>query len=112
MVAFVKAKSKEVSQKKGVAFAKSTGGNDGVAQQGAHPAKPGQVSVSQAGKTSFGVKGGKTKMFGQMEAGPQTPGQTAPGGAYSPEKQFASGGKTKMFGFTGARAAKAGQSSQ
>lgn len=104
MVAFVKAKDKQVKSSN-KSFGVKGGSGSMVGQQGAKPAKPGQVSVSQAGKTSFGVKGGNTKMFSEREAGPQTPGQTAAGGGSAPEKQFASGGKTKMFGFTGSKPA-------
>jgi hypothetical protein len=53
------------------------------------------------------VKGGKTKMFSEQEAGAQKPGvsgHTVPAG----EQQFASGGKGKMFGFRPSSPAKPG----
>jgi hypothetical protein len=37
-------------------------------------------------------------MFSEMEAGPQKPGMTGPGGAMAGETSFAQGGKTPMFG--------------
>lgn len=76
-------------------------------QMGAKPSKPGVITHSQPGKTSFGVKGGKGHMFGEIEAGPQKPCQTAPGGAFAGESQkFAKGGSTKMFGKQTVKAAR------
>lgn len=58
------------------------------------------------------AKGGKTKMFGEQQAEPQTPGQTADPGKTGKGAEFAKGGGGKMFGFRGAEAAKAGQTGQ
>jgi hypothetical protein len=75
-------------------------------QMGAKPSKPGVITHSQPGKSSFPVKGGSGHMFTELEAGPQTPGQTAAGGAFAKETKFASGGKTKMFGKQNANTAR------
>lgn len=56
------------------------------------------------------AKGGKTKMFGAQDAGPQKAGETEHDVKGSGGK-FASGGSTKMFGFAGAMPAQAGKSS-
>lgn len=56
------------------------------------------------------AQGGKTKMFGEQEAGPQKPGVSGhdvPSG----ETQWASGGKTKMHPYTPSVPAKPGCSS-
>jgi hypothetical protein len=56
------------------------------------------------------AKGGKTKMFGEQAAEPQTSGRTAdPSAADSaPGAKFAQGGKGKMFGFAGSEPARSG----
>lgn len=62
-------------------------------------------------KTSHNVdfaKGGKTKMFGEQQASPQTPGQTEKNGATGKGAEFAKGGSGKMFGFAGSEPARAG----
>lgn len=55
------------------------------------------------------AKGGSTKMFGEQQAEPQTPGHTGDRGATGKGAEFAKGGSGKMFGFAGAEPAKAGQ---
>ena len=45
-------------------------------QQGAHPARPGVVSNSVAGKGAKFAAGGSTKMFGKQSASPRVPGKT------------------------------------
>ena len=47
------------------------------------------------------AKGGNTKMFGEQQASPQTPGQTEKNGATGKGAEFAKGGSHKMFGFAG-----------
>lgn len=68
-------------------------------------------SGASAGKIKP-VQGGKTKMFSEMEAGPQKPNAVSAGGAMAGESNFASGGKTKMFGYQGSKPAKPGMTSQ
>lgn len=64
------------------------------------------------------AKGGNTPMFGhgevtpsELQAGEQTPGQTAKDNEGGSGEKFASGGKGKMFGYTGSLPAKAGVTS-
>lgn len=45
-------------------------------QQGANPAKPGAVALSQPGKGAQFAKGGSTKMFGRQYANPRKSGVT------------------------------------
>jgi hypothetical protein len=55
--------------------------------------------------------GGKTHMFGEQQAGPQTPAKTGKNGATGKGADFAKGGAGKMFGFAGAQPAQAGKTS-
>lgn len=56
------------------------------------------------------VRGGSGHMSGKNSAGPQTPGQTAAGGAKkaAPFTSAAKAGGKKMVGFTGAKPSKPG----
>ena len=56
------------------------------------------------------AKGGKTKMFGPQDAGPQDEGVTEHDTEGSGGK-FAKGGSTKMFGYAGSQPAEAGKTS-
>ena len=53
--------------------------------------------IKKSDNPGFFAQGGKTKMFGERHAGPQTPGQSATMTTGDGGK-FAVGGKTKMFG--------------
>lgn len=55
--------------------------------------------------------GGKTKMFSQQQASPQTAGHTGKNGATGKGADFAKGGGGKMFGFAGSQPAQAGKTS-
>ena len=54
------------------------------------------------------AKGGDTKMFGEQQASPQTPGQTEKNGDTGKGAEFAAGGKGKMFGFSASKPATSG----
>lgn len=54
------------------------------------------------------AKGGKTKMFGEQNASPQTPGETYKDSTSGKGAEFAKGGSGKMFGFSGSEPARAG----
>ena len=54
------------------------------------------------------AKGGDTHMFGEQQAGPQTPGQTEKNGDTGKGAEFAAGGKGKMFGFSASKPATSG----
>ena len=58
------AKGKEISSST-KQFAKGGSGKM-FPQQGVKPSKPGVISVSSAGKSSFGIAAGKGKMFGKQ----------------------------------------------
>jgi hypothetical protein len=62
------AKGKEISSKT-TQFAKGGSGHM-VGQQGVKPSRPGAISVSSSGKSSFGIKGGNGHMFGKQTASP------------------------------------------
>lgn len=55
--------------------------------------------------------GGKTHMFSEQQASPQTPAQTGKNGATGKGAEFAKGGSGKMFGFAGSQPAQAGKTS-
>lgn len=64
------------------------------------------------------AKGGDTPMFGHgpvtpgnLQAGDQTPGQTAKDNSGGGGGKFASGGSNKMFGYAGSQPAEAGKTS-
>jgi hypothetical protein len=57
------------------------------------------------------AKGGNTKMFGEQQAEPRTPGKTGDPGATGKGAEFAKGGSGKMFGFAGSVPARSGISS-
>jgi hypothetical protein len=56
-----------------------------------------KVKSTSSGEGKF-PKGGKTKMFGKMGAGPMKSGQTSKAGMGTGGDKFPKGGKTKMFG--------------
>ena len=66
------------------------------------------VSRNESSHNVEFAKGGNTKMFGEQQASPQTPGQTEKNGATGKGAEFAKGGSGKMFGFAGSESAKAG----
>lgn len=57
------------------------------------------------------AKGGDTPMFGEQQAEPQTPKQTASESDPGPGAKFAKGGGGKMFGFSPALPQQAGRTS-
>jgi hypothetical protein len=68
--------SKVKSSSHGGGFFPKGGSAKMAAQQGAHPARSGQVSTSAAGKGAKFAEGGKTKMFGKQSASPRVSGRT------------------------------------
>jgi hypothetical protein len=68
----------------------------------------GSVKRGESTTNTEFAKGGKTKMFGEQQASPQTPGQTEKNGATGKGAEFAKGGSGKMFGFAGSEPARSG----
>ena len=81
-------------------------GGDGRSGSGAG------ASATEKTRNADFAEGGKTKMFGEQEAGRRTGADKSPStgkpDSSGPGEKFAEGGKGKMFGFAGALPATAG----
>ncbi len=67
----------------------------------------GAEATEKAHDVTF-AKGGRTKMFGEQEAGEAEKGETGKPDEKGPGEKFAVGGRTKMFGFSGSLPARDG----
>lgn len=67
-----------------------------------------KVSRNETSHDVTFAKGGDTHMFGEQQAGEQSPAQTGKNGDKGKGAEFAKGGSGKMFGFQGSLPARDG----